>query len=293
MPDETQPSRFDELRERLPGDTLLDDLAEQLDQTRRLLTSSPEATAEAALTRFAGQAEAEARIALDLAAMSPLARPDQFLQAHRLAIRALEVLDREGSRNPPVSRRYGLLRPLARRSIESVAEYIVKSYAVSSLNAMRRLYTRREPQALRGSEERRLLGQARVEVERMAPQFAGGGITAPALVAGGAAVPLLASVSQYLGAIDFLSRLILIALIAALWVLFALLSSILLTGAAVAHRRSNLIMRGPLTALWESVGHCGNPPEDDSRVFAFVAILLSAVIWIGLPIAGVIIYVIT
>ena len=115
----------------------------------------------------------------------------------------------------------------------------------------------------------------------------------PALVAGGAAVPLLASASQYLGAVDFLAKPVLVGLFAGLFVLFGLLSSVLLSGAAGAHRRSKLIMRQPLAALWETVGNCGNPPEDDSRLFAAIAILLSAVVWIVIPIGGVVAYLVT
>lgn len=288
-----RPSPLEALKERIPGETILDDLTEQLDRTRRLLTSNPEAAADAALSHFAGEAEVEARIAADFASPGPLANPERFLEAHRLAMRALEVLDREGSRDPTVSRRYGPLRPLARRGIEFVAEYIVKAYAASTVASMQRLYTRREPQAVRGSAARASLAQARVEIERVAPGFAGGGVGLPALVAGGAVVPLLASASQYLGAIDFLARPVLVGLFVALFVLFGLLSSVLLSGAAVAHRRSKLIMRQPLAALWETVGHCGNPPEDNSRLFAAIAVLLSAVVWIVIPIGGVVAYLAT
>ena len=289
-------SAFDALRERLPGDrlpgeTILDDLTEQLDRTRQLLTSSPDVAAEAALARFADEAESEARIAADLSAAAVLAYPARFLEAHRLAMRALEVLDREGSRDPAVSRRFGPLKPLARRGVEFVAEYIVKSYAASAVDAMRRLYTRREPQAERGTPERLLLAQARVELDRVAPGFSGGGAGAPVLVAAGAAVPLLASVSQYLGAIDFLARPVLIGLFIGLFVLFGILSSILLSGAAVAHRRSRLIMRQPLAALWETIGHCGHPPEDNSRLFASLSLLLSALVWVLLPVGVVLAYV--
>lgn len=91
------------LKERLPGDSLFDELSDQLDRTRMLLSSNPEAAADAAMARFAGEAEVEARISAQLAAPSVLAVPEQFLEAHRLAVRSLEVLDREGSRNPTVS----------------------------------------------------------------------------------------------------------------------------------------------------------------------------------------------
>lgn len=288
-----RPSPIEALKDRLPGESILDDLTEQLDRTRRLLTSNPETAADEALSRFAGEAEVEARIAADFAAAGPLANPGRFLEAHRLAIRALEVLDRDGSRDPTVSRRFGPLRGLVRRGVEFVAEYIVKTYAETVVSAMQRLYTRREPQAPRGSTERAHLSQARVEIERVAPGFRGGGIGVPALVAGGAAVPLLASASQYLGAVDFLAKPVLVGLFAGLFVLFGLLSSVLLSGAAVAHRRSKLIMRQPLAALWETVGNCGNPPEDDSRLFAAIAILLSAVVWIVIPIGGVVAYLVT
>ena len=283
QPERTSP--LDSLKERIPGDAILDDLTEQLDRTRRLLTGTPDAAAEAALSRFREQAEAEARIAAGLAQTAPLANPGRFLEAHRLAIHALEVLDREGSRDAAVSRRFGPLRPIAARGAEFVAEYIVKAYASSTVDAMGRLYTRREPQAPRGTPERAALAQARAEVDRIAAGFKGGGVGVPALVAGGAALPLLASASQYLGAVDFLARPVLLILFAAMFVLFGLLSSVLLSGAAVAHRRSRLIMGQPLHALWETIGNCGSPPEDNSRLFATVAVLLSSVIWLVIPIA--------
>ena len=56
---------------------------------------------------------------------------------------------------------------------------------------------------------------------------------------------------------------------------------------------SRMIMRQPLAALWETVGNCGNPPEDDSRLIAAIAILLSAVVWIVIPIGGVVAYLVT
>ncbi len=283
-------SAFDSLRSRIPGEALLDDLTEQLERTRQLLTQSPDAAAQSALARFAGEAEIEARIAVDLSASQTLAAPDRFMEAHRLTIRALEVLDREGSRDPVVSARFGPLKPFARRGVEYVAEYIVKSYAANTVEALRRLYTRREPQAPRGTTERLLLAQARDELDRVAPGFSGGGIGAPAVVAGGAALPVLASVSQYLGAVDFLARPVLIGLFIGLFVLFGLLSSILLAAAGVAHRRANLIMRSPLAALWETVGHCGHPPEDNSRSLAVIAVLLSALLWVVVPVGAVLVY---
>lgn len=286
-------SPLEALKERLPGDSLLDELTEHLDRTRMLLSANPQAAADSALARFAGEREVEARLAVELAAPAVLAMPARFLEAHRLAVRSLEVLDREGSRSPAVSKKFGPLKPLAELGAEFIATYIVKEFANDAANAMRRLYTRREPQAARATPERTMIAQVRVEMDRVAPGFAGGGIGTPVLLIGGATLPLLTSVTQFFGGIDFLSRPVLLSLFGALLVLFAFLSSVLLSAAAVAHRRCQFIAGQPLAALWEVIGQAGAPPEDSSRTFASLAIILSALVWIVLPIGGVIVYVLT
>ena len=280
------------LPDRLVRETpLLDDLTDQLDRTRKLLTAGPEDAAELALDRFAGQAEIEARIALELAVREPLALPDRFLEAHRITMRALEVLDREGTREPPVPN-IGPLKPIAASAIEFVADYIVNSYAQTIIGRLRKLYARREVQSEPKSPERRLLAGARVETDRIAADFSGGGIGAPVIVAGGIALPLLASVTQYLGAINFTNRWVLLASIALLFVIFLAFSTFLLRGAAVAHRRCRLTMQQPLAALWETIGHAGNPPEDDSVLIASGALVLAALVWFVLPVGAAIVYVV-
>ena len=279
------------LPDRLLGaDTpLIDELTEQFDRTRSLLKGSPEEAAELALARFGGETEIEARIAVELAVSTPIAYPDRFGTAHRAAMRALEVLDREGSRNPAVPN-FGLLTPVAQAGVEFVAEYIVKSYAEGIAGSLRKIYARREVQAVPGSPERRLLAGARTELDRVAPGFSGGGIGAPALVIGGVALPLLASLSQYLGAIDITSRWVLGGGLVFLLVLFFSLSAIMLRGAAVARHRSRLIMGQPLAALWETIGHAGNPPEDDSVMIATGGVVLAGLVWFVLPLGAAIVY---
>lgn len=77
-----------------------------------------------------------------------------------------------------------------------------------------------------------------------------------------------------------------------LFVLFFLLSGMLLTGASVARRRSRLIMQAPLATLWATIGHAGNPPEDDATLFATLAIALAAVLWFVLPAAVAVVYIV-
>lgn len=46
-----------------------------------------------------------------------------------------------------------------------------------------------------------------------------------------------------------------------------------------------------MAALWEVVGQAGGPPHDNSQPFAFSAIVLSALVWIVVPVGGVLVYV--
>jgi hypothetical protein len=264
-----------------PDDSLLEDLTAQLERTRDLLTGSPEEAASRALHLLGGQKEVEARIAVDLAARGPLTQPERFGEAHRLTMRALEILNRDGSRDPPVPR-LGPVRPLLKLAVEAVAKYIVRSYAAAIIGRLRRLYTRRESQAAPRTPERHLLARARLDAERLSPDY-GGGTRLPAVLAGGAAVPALASFAQRLGALDFGNFWVQIAGLVLLFLLFLGVSWVLLQGAGVAHRRSRLIMQQPLNALWETIGNCGIPPKDPSTTFATVSITLTVLAWFVLP----------
>jgi hypothetical protein len=42
-------------------------------------------------------------------------------------------------------------------------------------------------------------------------------------------------------------------------------------------------MNDALAELWRTIGHCGNPPKDDSVDIATIGIVLTAVGWLGLP----------
>lgn len=274
-------SRIDTLKAKLGDQLLLDELSDQLNRTRGLLRRSPDEVAALALERAGGHAEAELRIAASLAAGTTLAVPDRFPEAHRLCMRALEVLDREGSRDAGAPK-LGPLKPLAEPAVEFVAEYIVSSYAEDVVNRLRTLYARRESQAAPGTPDRRELARARMDLERIAPGFGGGSPLTPVLAAG-ASVSALASAFQFLGALDFTNRRLLAVSAAILFVVFFLCAGILLRGAAVARRRATLIMQGPLAALWETIGHAGAPPRDSSEGFAMISVGLTALVWIVGP----------
>jgi len=65
---------------------------------------------------------------------------------------------------------------------------------------------------------------------------------------------------------------------------FGLISYVLLQGAATARQRARLLMDGPLTALWQAVGHAGHPPQDDATTFAAIGIVLTFLGWFVVPI---------
>ena len=73
-----------------------------------------------------------------------------------------------------------------------------------------------------------------------------------------------------------------------LFVLFLVLIGLtwsILRGSAVARNRIHLTLDGPLGALWETIGAAGRPPEDSARRFALIAIVLTGVVFILIPVA--------
>jgi hypothetical protein len=130
-----------------------------------------------------------------------------------------------------------------------------------------------------------------VEIDRVAVDFSKSrGL--PLVVFAGAAVPFFGTVSQISGAVPLRERPVLLGLFA-LGLLFSLaLSWTLIQGAGAARRRCTAITKGPLAELWGTIGHCGNPPTDDSALVAVAGILLTLVGWILVPLALVALFVV-
>jgi hypothetical protein len=99
-----------------------------------------------------------------------------------------------------------------------------------------------------------------------------------------AAVPVLAGFARGLGGLNWLDDTVQLVIGAIAVLVFGLISYVLLQGAAAARQRARLLMDGPLTALWEAVGHAGRPPEDDATTFAAVGIVLTFVGWFVVPV---------
>jgi hypothetical protein len=259
---------------------LLDEIAERFERFRILRNNDQDT--DAILEEVGARGEREARIVNEVTMQAPLAFPHRFEAAHRLMIRSLEVLDRNGFRSPSVPK-LGPLYPVARYAVELMARYIVRSHQANLIDNMRHLYGRREARARRDDPVRRSLAHARVETERLAPGFKGNPLGIPGVFIG-LLIPLFAagsqSVSRFLGA----GTNVIVILSVVGFLLFGALAWVFLRGAAVARRRIHLTVDEPARALWETIGGAGGPPSDDSRMIALVAIVLTSIGWLIVPI---------
>jgi hypothetical protein len=262
---------------------LLDELGDRLDRFH-LLAATDDAAADRLLNDLGGSGKVEREMLLELAAAHPLAHPERMAEAHAVAMRALEVLARNGSR-PPSQLRVGPLTGVARWVVQQVIRYIVRSHQSRVVDSIRDLYARRLGWVPVGDPARLTLVRARLDVERASPAFKknAGGI--PTFLVGGAAVSSLAQVARSGASATAGSRAGLIAAGLGTFLLLAALSWAILRGAAIARRRIRLTLDRPLGALWETVGWCGHPPRDAARTFAVVAIALTAVGWVLIPLA--------
>lgn len=212
----------------------------------------------------------------------PLARPDQFSTAHRNVVEALESLARHGYRGSQAARALGPLATVVRYGVQLVARYVVVSYVRAVTTSMRNLYGLREIQALPDSPERVELNRARTDAERMVDALKAREIGVPTFVIAGVLLPIAASIGSATGLLtdEWFAGGIGVAGV----VIAFLLSWFVIRGAAMASRRIRLTTAAPLETLWNTVGWCGRPPQDQSRTFVIVAVGITLCSWIVLPV---------
>ena len=260
----------------------LDDLGDRL-ESFYMLRKTDSAEADAVLDELGATSDVDRDIIVELASKRPLGHPDRFWEAHTMAVRSLEVLDRNGTRSMPGPRWMGPAKPLAKYLVGIMTGFIVKSHLRSVIDNMRRLYIRRESAAQPDDPSRPMITEARIHAERLTEGFKRNPLGVPGFVLGGA---FLSAVS---GAVAELLRGALsstIGVIITLAVLAALLGGltwVIVKGSAIAHRRIALTTKRPLRALWQTVGRCGDPPGDKSATFAFLALLLMAMLFVVIP----------
>lgn len=260
---------------------LLDDLDEKFAAFQAFRKSDSEAAGKI-LDTLGAQDDVDRDILLELSSRRPLGHPERFEEAHALAVRALEVLDRNGARGVRI-RGLGPIAPIAAFLVQQVAHFIVRSYQSSVADSMLRLYERREANCALTEPSRRMLTRARIHMERVTPGFKRSVLGVPAFLLGGAVLSTLVRALQVALASALSSVWTKIVATIVLGMFIAGLAWIILRGAAVARRRIQLTMDAPLTALWQTIGRCGKPPKDPSRVFALIALILAFIPWVLIP----------
>ncbi len=266
------------------GDYHIDDLLlDRIDALRVLRADSPEERG-AMLEQIAGRGKPEQDIVRELSKIQPLWRPDRFEEAHRLAMRSLEVLDRNGVRAPKAPR-LGPLTPIARYMLQQMTRWIVKGYQNRLVTNLRKLYERREANSEWGSPEHVMLRRARINAVQVEQGYKGDQLGLPAFLLGGAILStIISTLRAFVGwALSGIVGIIVFSVV--LLLVFASLAWAALNGAGVARRRIRLSTEQPVKALYETIGACGKPPGDDSYTFAVYAIILLVMAWILVPAA--------
>ncbi len=271
-----------QLGERMEG--LVDDLVlDRIDALRVLRAPSKEEKG-ALLERIAGRGKAEQDIVSELSKIKPLWRPDRFEEAHRMAMRSLEVLDRNGARSAKLPR-LGPLKPIAQYVVQQMTRWIVRGHQNSMVTRIRKVYERREANSVWGSPEHHMLRRARIDAARVEPGYKGNPLGLPTFLLGGAILSSIVSGLQALinWALDGVVQSALI--FGVLGLVFGFLAWAALYSAGVARRRIRLSTDQPMKALWETIGAAGNPPKDSSYDFAVYAIILLVLAWVVVPLA--------
>jgi len=262
----------------------LDELIlDRIDALRIVRATTPEEKG-ALLERIAGRGQPEQDIVSELSKIRPLWRPDRFEEAHRMAMRSLEILDRNGARRAKLPR-LGPLKPIAAYVVQQMTRWIVKGHQNTLVTRIRKLYERREANSLPGSPERSMLHRARVDAVRVEPGYKGNQLGLPTFLLGGAIISTIFSGIQALirWAFNDVTGSVIFAFVLA--VVFGALAWAALYAASVARRRIRLSTDQPMRALWETIGACGTPPKDSSYDFAVYAIVLLTLTWLLVPLA--------
>lgn len=226
----------------------------------------------------------EREMASEMVSMRTLADPGRFEEAHCLVSRRIEVLHRNGSRPPRITR-LGFLSPIPQWFAHQGVQFIVRSHLQSLTRTISRLYEQREAACPWSTPEHSLLRRCRIDMHRVRDGLESRTIGLPTFIFGGA---VLTTAGSGLQAVLRVAKDTSVGVVVASIVLVGVLVGLswaALYSAAVARRRIKLAMEQPLAVLWAVIGDAGRPPRDDSTNFAVFAIILLVLSWIVVPFA--------
>ncbi|MEY4361662.1 MAG: hypothetical protein RL391_968, partial [Actinomycetota bacterium] len=247
-------------------------LLDRLDSLRVLRADTDEEK-DALLFQIGGRGVVEREMVAQMSAVRPLQHPQRFEEAHRMMVRGIEVLDRNGAR-PAEVRRLGPLTPIAKWLVQQVTRWIVRSHLNRLVGRVAGLYERREANSAWGTAEHSMLRRSRLDMRRVQAGMSTKALGLPTFLLGGAVLTSIASGLQSVtrAALDSTAGVIILGVV--LFAVLAALSWVALYSAGVARRRIKLSTDQPMRALWETIGTAGKPPRDESYNFAAYAIIL-------------------
>jgi hypothetical protein len=257
-------------------------LLDRIDALRVMRADSPEEKGRL-LEEIGGPGQVEQDIVDQLSKVKPLWRPDEFPEAHRLAMRSLEVLDRNGVRGAPMPRTLGPAKPIAGFIVQLVTRWIVRDYQNKLASDIRKLYERREANSIWGSPAHVALRRSRINAVQVEHGLRSNPVGVPGFLLGGAVLSGMFSAigSAFSNAIDSgTSRIVFGAVVIGLMLS---LSWVAVYAASIARRRIRLTTEQPVSALWDTIGAAGDPPRDHSYHFVLIALVLLAVAALAIP----------
>ena len=171
-------------------------LVDQIDALRVLRADTDEEKGRL-LEQIGGKGIVEQEMVSQMSAIRPLHHPDRFEEAHRMMMRGIEVLDRNGPRPSKVPN-VGPLRPIAQWLVQQVTRWIVKSHLNRLTGRICGLYEKREANSDWGTREHAMLRRARLDARRVQANSSGNALGLPTFLLGGAALTSIASGLQSL-----------------------------------------------------------------------------------------------
>lgn len=257
-------------------------LLDRIDALRVLRADSNEEKG-ALLEEIGGPGKVEQEIVSELSKIKPLWLPDEFPEAHRMAMRSLEVLDRNGVRGAPMPGALGPLKPVVGFIVQLVTRWIVRGYQNSLASNIRKLYERREANSIWGSPAHVMLRRSRINAVQVEQGLRSNPVGVPGFLLGGAVLSgLFSAIGRLVGTlVGSNSGRIAVGVVIGLLMLG--LSWVAIYAASIARRRIRLTTQQPIQALWDTIGAAGNPPRDHSYHFALIAIILMVVAALAIP----------
>jgi len=146
-------------------------LLDQIDALRVLRANNDEEKGRL-LEQIGGKGIVEQEMVSQMSAIRPLHHPDRFEEAHRMMMRGIEVLDRNGPRPAKVPN-VGPLRPIAQWLVQQVTRWIVKSHLNRLTGRICGLYEKREANSDWGNREHAMLRRARLDARRVQANSSG------------------------------------------------------------------------------------------------------------------------